>query len=146
MKISLLLTPLLFAASSYSIGYEELLAQKKVTLNANQLQLGKIFKEIENQTKLTFFFSNNCVDITKTASINVKDETLENVLNTLISNKYTYVLKDNYIVVSEKQNQQPQKNTKKIVEGTVKDKKGEPLIGVNIIVKGTKIGSTTNET
>ncbi|PKO98928.1 MAG: SusC/RagA family TonB-linked outer membrane protein [Bacteroidetes bacterium HGW-Bacteroidetes-8] len=154
MKVILLFIPLLFTFSSaypitsaYPISIEEILVQKRVSITAQKQQLSKIFKEIESQTKLTFFFSNNCVDVTKTASINAQDETLDVVLNTLLGNNYSYVLKDNYIVVNENrvQQQQPQTSTRKKVEGTVTNFKGEPVIGVNILLKGTRFGTYSDQ-
>jgi TonB-linked SusC/RagA family outer membrane protein len=155
MKVILLLIPLLFTFSSaysisdaFPISIEEILLQKKVTITAQKQPLSKIFKEIESQTKLTFFFSNNCVDVTKTASINAQDETLDVVLNTLLGSNYSYVLKDSYIVVNEnkaQQQQQPQRSVRKKVEGAVTNIKGEPVIGVNILLKGTRFGTYSDQ-
>jgi hypothetical protein len=155
MKVILLFIPLLFTFSSahsitsaYPISIEEILVQKRVTITANKQMLSKIFKEIESQTRLTFFFSNNCVDVTKTASINAQDETLDVVLNTLLGNSYSYVLKDNYIVVNEnkvQQQQQPQQSVRKKIEGAVTTIKGEPVVGVNILLKGTRFGTYSDQ-
>jgi TonB-linked SusC/RagA family outer membrane protein len=118
---------------------------KKITLNVNSKELSSVFKEIEHQTKLTFFYSNDCVDVKKKVTINVKEETLDNVLLKLLGEGYVFSQKDNFIVIKEKQQEDTQKITKKRIDGFVTDSKGVPLPGVNVIVKGSRKGIATDE-
>lgn len=121
------------------------ISMKKITLNVNSKELSSVFKEIEKQTKLTFFYSNDCIDVKKKVTINVKEETLDNVLFSLLGSGYSFSQKDNFIVIKEKQQEENQKITKKRIDGFVTDSKGVPLPGVNVLVKGSRAGVATDE-
>ena len=54
-----------------------------------------------------------------------------------------YKILDNKIVLTAKETKVTQQKTKPVA-GTVKDKNGEPLIGVSIMEKGTTNGTVTD--
>ena len=57
-----------------------------------------------------------------------------------------YEIKDNKIYLFEKESDgsTPVTTQKKKITGVVTDSNGETIIGANIIIKGTNIGTTTN--
>ena len=64
----------------------------------------------------------------------------------IVGDRYQYELSGNLIIVTESKlgtPTTPQAQKRKIT-GTVKDKKGEPLPGVNVLVKGTSVGVATD--
>lgn len=73
---------------------------------------------------------------------------MEEVLNTLLKNKdISYKIEENIIYLSEKgvpaPTQQPT-GKERTITGRVLDAKGEPLIGVSILIKGTTDGAITD--
>lgn len=116
----------------------------RLTLNHQNKALEVVFKDIERQTKHYFFYNNNVVDLSKQVTINVKNETLRNILTTLIGKDYDYSFEDNLIVISPKP--QPVRNLslakaeKVTIKGTVVDSHGEPLMGATVFEKGTQNG------
>lgn len=79
----------------------------------------------------------------RTVSVNSKDNIREILDDIFADSNIEYSIVDNQIILSnKKQTTSPQQTT--IVKGTVKDNKGEVLIGVNVKVKGTTNGTITD--
>ena len=121
-----------------------------ITLAQNNVSLKKVFREIEKQSGYQFFYKDRLIRQTGTISINVKNATVETVLNECFKNQpLSYTLLDKIIVVK------PKKQLEfinpiavlpapvNIVRGTVKDEQGNPLAGVSVLLKGTTKGTST---
>jgi protocatechuate 3,4-dioxygenase beta subunit len=98
----------------------------------------EVLKAIERQTEYTFFYNDAFVDLNR--PVHVEQQTVE--VGALLSRLFkdtnlTYREQDNnFIVITPKE--QLQQGI--AVSGTVTDETGEPLPGVNIMVKGSTIG------
>lgn len=123
-----------------------------VTINFNNDDLLAAFSKIESVSDLHFAF--NKEDIVKDVKFNKSFENIS-VYDILLQIAQESGLKfqqvNHMINVSAIPDQKPDKdNSIEInlqavtVEGTVKDKDGEPIPGVNIVVKGRAIGTTTD--
>ena len=86
---------------------------------------------------MSVVYNTNDVDINRVISIKVTKESLNNVMNQLFRGvNVSFSIVDNHIVLSAKSNkEEQQKKTPITASGTVTDSKGEPLIGVSILVK-----------
>ena len=122
-------------------------AAAQLTLSTPRTTLGTVIKQIQSQSKYQFFYNDKLSTVT-VEPLKVKDASLEQVLNTLLKNKdISYKIEDNIIYLSEKENsdsQQQQSGKERTITGQVVDAKGEPLIGVSILVKGTTDGAITD--
>lgn len=122
-------------------------AVAQITLSTPRTNLGTVIKQIQSTSKYQFFYNDKLATI-MVAPLNVKNTSLENILNTLLKGKdITYKIEDNIIYLSEKVyvEQTPQQVGKeRVISGQVVDSKGEPLIGVSVLVKGTTDGAITD--
>ena len=122
-------------------------AAAQLTLSTPRTTLGTVIKQIQSQSKYQFFYNDKLSTVT-VEPLKVKDASLEQVLNTLLKNKdISYKIEENIIYVSEKENSdslQQQSGKERTITGQVVDAKGEPLIGVSILVKGTTDGAITD--
>lgn len=122
-------------------------AAAQLTLSTPRTTLGTIIKQIQSQSKYQFFYNDKLSTVT-VEPLKVKDASLEQVLNTLLKNKdISYKIEENIIYLSEKENSdslQQQSGKERTITGQVVDAKGEPLIGVSILVKGTTDGAITD--
>jgi len=101
-----------------------------------------VLKEIESKTSYRFFFSDDFVDIHKVVNIDVESEDIKDFLSTIFQNStVTYKILENNIVVITPVTTQLQGI---VVTGRVTDETGDPVSGANVLVKGTKIGVTTD--
>ena len=122
-------------------------AAAQLTLSTPRTTLGTVIKQIQSQSKYQFFYNDKLSTVT-VEPLKVKDASLEQVLNTLLKNKdISYKIAEHIIYLSEKENSdslQQQSGKERTITGQVVDAKGEPLIGVSILVKGTTDGAITD--
>ena len=126
-----------------SLGSSFVFAQnQQVRLSGNNLTLKSAFKQIEQQTKL--FVDYNTQDVNDSRVIkkipagnNVKD-ILEQLLE---GTNCSVTFSNGHIIISKKA---PASSKTKKVTGVVKDEKGEPVIGANVVEKGTTNGIITD--
>jgi TonB-linked SusC/RagA family outer membrane protein len=112
-----------------------------LTLRTQNATLQELFKEIEKQSDYRFFYNDELVMAANTVSLDVKDLSIDEILAKSLANtrlKYRKMA-NNLIVISSTELLQSI-----VVSGTVADATGEPMIGVNVFVKGTSIGSITD--
>jgi TonB-dependent starch-binding outer membrane protein SusC len=132
---------------AYAVGYGQ-----KITLNEKEVALTKIFKEIKKQTGFRFFYLSQQMEEAKKVTINVKDASLNEVLQLCFKDQpFGYEVKDNVVVIKEKKsivveaNKQPLITGDPVtVSGKVTDAQGHPLVGANVKVKGSSVGVTTD--
>lgn len=137
MKITLLLTCLLTLSVSGSVYSQNTL----LNLDLKDKTVRDVLKSIEKQSSFRFFYNDEFTDLNRSITLTADDKTIEDVL-AIVFNKadVTYkVLENNLVVISPVTYVQ-----QLVITGTVNDSKGEPIPGVNILVKGTSIGSITD--
>ena len=99
-----------------------------------------VLNTIEKQTDYLFVYNIN-VDTDQKVALNTVNQPVKQVLDNLFKNiGLNYVQEGSYIVVSKSEAEQQ----KKFVTGTVIDMNGEPVIGANIVEKGTTNGIITD--
>jgi iron complex outermembrane receptor protein len=117
----------------------------KVTIKMNDVSLIEVFDEIKSQTGYKFMYKSSDVNEQQKISITKLNSEIKVVLDELFTKtNLTYVLKGKQVLVSKKKeiNTKTQKK-KKTISGIILDEFGDPLPGVNIVVKGTTIGTMT---
>lgn len=130
------------SASTYAQGY-------KLSMNKQNSSIIEILKDIENNSEFTFFFNDNKVNVNKKASINVKDATLDEALAQVLKNTgYDYQIIDRQVLIktaSSSVSSVPSvQQNQKAITGIIKDVNGEPIIGANVVEKGTTNGTVTD--
>lgn len=114
-------------------------AQKtEITLKMNNATLREAIRSIEKQTEFVFFYSNDKIDLNKKVSFNIENGTINDILD-LISDDYAYIIENKQVLLIPKSSQ-----VSKRITGIITDPNGEPIIGANILVEGTTIGTITD--
>lgn len=112
----------------------------KVTLSVTNKPISEVLEQIEEQTDYSFIYDNKIVDTKQIATINAVAENTSSVLDKLFKDKgIAYIYKDKKFVLKKKEIP-----TKVKIQGVVKDNNDEPIIGANVIVAGTPIGTNTD--
>jgi len=111
----------------------------KLSFTSQQMTIEQVFDEISTQLKCDVFYSENQLDAQKLIRLPRLQMTLDETLQFVLADKYSYTIEKNAIVIASR----PTVSSKK-VSGTVKDEKGESLPGVTILLKGTTTGVTTD--
>jgi TonB-linked SusC/RagA family outer membrane protein len=141
IKIPPLIVLILFLLNIYSSGYAQ---TGELNLTLNDVEIKEVFEAIENQSDYRFFYFSEQIDLGRKVSVNAVNESLTNILDDLFeSSQLTYQILDNRrVVILPAASDQ---DTKPIVTGRVTDKDTkEPLPVVNIRIKGTMDGTTTD--
>ncbi|WP_025762327.1 TonB-dependent receptor [Dyadobacter tibetensis] len=162
MKISsiqIMMALVLTTASWASSSAQEMLNQR-VNLIIKDASLRTILSEISQNTGVRITYNSKIVTPNLRGSLQAKNKPLSRVLDELLSpESITYMIIDDQIILRKKENNvgaQEDKHTENILhtqpgpevrklEGTVKDEEGIGLPGVNVIVKGTQQGTTTDQ-
>ncbi|GHT32533.1 SusC/RagA family TonB-linked outer membrane protein [Bacteroidia bacterium] len=106
------------------------------------MTLKAAFEEIEKQTNLSVDYEESRIDLNRKISISVADANVNDVLSLLLKNTgYVYTIKGSHVIISL---QKQQADNKVRITGTVTDENGEPIIGANVVEKGTTNGSITD--
>lgn len=99
---------------------------------------------IEQGTDYTFFINESRIDLTIPVSVHVTDGELNAVLDQVLARTpYEYAIKSRQILLSLREHSSASAPSGQAVEGVVKDKAGNPLIGASIVVEGTTEGTTS---
>lgn len=108
----------------------------KLSLDIRRQTIKEVFQAIENKSEYIFFYSNE-IDTDKTVSVQVKNQTIDQIMVQVLKNtNYTYSINDRQIYVKANTVLSSlQGEVKLLVTGIVVDPMGEPIIGANIIVK-----------
>ena len=121
----------------------------QLALTTPRTTLGTVIKKIQSQSKYQFFYDDK-LSAASVDPLKVKDASLQEVLNLVLKGKnITFKVEDNIVYLSEKSstptnNNQQQKGKERKVTGRVLDEQGEPLIGVNVLIKGSSSGVITD--
>jgi len=127
------------SANSYS-------QKTRLDINLSNTTLKSLFGYIEQNSEFVFLYRSEDFDTAKKLSIDLKDASINQILDLVLKNeKVVYDVYERQVVIRKAlepvNTQQPQK---KVISGTVRDSKGVSLPGVNVVVKGTTIGTVTD--
>ena len=91
----------------------------KLSFTSQQMTIEQVFDEISTQLKCDVFYSENQLDAQKLIRLPRLQMTLDETLQFVLADKYSYTIEKNAIVIASR----PTVSSKK-VSGTVKDEKG----------------------
>ncbi|WET02042.1 TonB-dependent receptor plug domain-containing protein [Flavobacterium sp. YJ01] len=119
------------------------LGQNKIHVRFKNTPLTEVFSTLEKQTNYVFFYNDDVLKSANTITLD-KDATIEEILNNALkSNNLTFDIIDKQVVV--KRNKKKAEQLEYDLTGKVNDKKGNPLIGVNVILKGKQSWDITRK-
>ena len=124
-------------------------AQQNYEVNCSNLRLSEVLKEVTRETGYKFVYSNTSVDVSQTVSVNVSSSDINVVLEAVFEGTgIGWTLMDRQIALH--QEVAPQKPTAssrqdvRTVRGQVLDDVEQPLVGADVLVKGTTRGVYTD--
>ena len=137
------MTFLFFFSSAICLQAEMVKSQnKRITLDKSNVRLENILNDIESQTNLLFIYNKN-VNVNRKVSVKANDISLEDVLQNLLGNSVTFKIEGTYIVLSPASVTETKQQTRS-VKGNIVDQNGDPVIGANIVEKGTTNGTISD--
>lgn len=118
----------------------------KVTLHAENAAVRDVLKEIEKQTDYLFIYNPQEVTLSGSTSLVAEGKIVAEVLNELFAGTDIFYAMEgaNIMLMKRPKMSILQAENKKQITGSVVDEYGEPVIGANVVEKGTTNGTTTD--
>ena len=137
---------ILMCCFTFSLSANSFAQQEKVNLDLRDVSIKTLFSEIQRQTKLHFIFSSEQANRLDKLTVKATDETVKSVLDRIFEGTgFSYTFRDDIIMVRFEGEQAAQQVKKEMeIRGVVKDKNGDPLPGVTVLVGGTTLGTATD--
>ena len=113
-----------------------------ITLDQDNVPVGQVMKEIENQSR--YLFINKGIDTDMTVSVDVDAQPVETALSQMFEGTdVTWSMDGAYIILTKKDEPQTPQGPV-TVKGTVRDQAGFPVPGAAIMIAGTSTGVVTD--
>ena len=116
--------------------------QEKLALSSTQLTVREIFDAISSQRRYDVFYNGEQLDLNRKVKFAQQVLNLEQVLDAVANNRFKYTLEDRTIILTPLTT--PQTVNSVTLTGQVTDQSNTPLPGVTVLVKGTKLGTSTD--
>ena len=114
-------------------------------MKANDCTIEEVLHKIELESGFGFFVNSKNLDLKRKVSVSVSNKNIFQVLEQVFKGVgIEYKVLDNKIVLAAKEKDVAQQRKERLIAGTVKDKNGEPLIGVSIREKSSGEGTITD--
>lgn len=115
-----------------------------VSLTMNNVTVKQAMDALKKQSGYSFVFSSEDVDTKKKVSVDADDQKVEDVVRQILDGQsVTYEIKGKNIVVRSI-TPMSSSQQKKTITGTIVDPSGMPVIGANVMVKGTTNGTISD--
>lgn len=121
-------------------------ADKKITLSFSNLPLKEAIRKVEAASGYTFFYDVHKTDLTQRVSLTAHHLPLEDAVRAMLQNtRLSFEITNRQIALFPRTAATPGRpQTPHKVTGVVRDGQGIPVIGANVVVKGTTNGTITD--
>lgn len=119
----------------------------KISISKDNANIQEVINAIEKQTDYLFIYNKKEVNVNQRVSVHATNKTVAEVLHNIFENtEISYAMQGNNIMLMKRE--KPENNRSitisqqsgKTITGKIVDAKGEPIIGANVIIKGTTNG------
>lgn len=118
---------------------------QNINLNLNNVTVKKAMETLKEENGYSFVFASGDINTQKVIRVKVNNGTIDQVVKQILQDqKVSYEIKNKNIIVQKNESSNQTDSNKKKVTGTVVDVNGLPIIGANIVEKGTTNGIITD--
>lgn len=139
-----------FSAAMLLLSNSLAIAQQKLDINKKNVPVVEVIQHIRSNSEYSFVFDSDAIKRLKNVSVQLKDATVNQVLDACLSGtNFTYTVDSKTIIIKPKPAPAQMTITvqaAKQVSGTIKGQDGKPLSGVIIHLLGTELKTVTDQT
>lgn len=118
---------------------------QNITLRMSNVTVKQAMDELKSKSGYSFVFSSQDVDTHKNITVESDNQPLGHVISQIVAGQgLAYTIEGKTIILRKATAGLVQQQNNKRITGVVKDANGEPVIGANIVVKGTTNGTITD--
>jgi TonB-dependent starch-binding outer membrane protein SusC len=129
------------SASSYS-------QSTRLDIKLKNGTIGELIDKVEKNSEFVFLYRNDELNLDRQVTIELENATIQQVLEAgLKSQNIAWDVYDRQIILRKSQSvatKELASQQQRTITGVVADQSGQPLPGVTVLVKGTTIGTVTN--
>ena len=126
-----------------SVSARSVAQNQRVSLNLRNCTVMQLFEEIQQQTRLFFFYDQKHFQGQNVLTVRADDEEVGGLLKRLFADKNVeFVFEDQTVIVRPAVSRKQVNG--KVVKGVVRDAAGHVLPGVTVVLKGTTLGTSTD--
>ena len=114
----------------------------QITVNMKNKPASEVVKQIEKVSKYRFFYKKGLPGMNTPITVEANDQSIDAVMGQVVKQiPVSYTVKGGtQVVISESELQNGTVGKSKTVKGVITDMNGEPVIGANIVQKGSTNG------
>lgn len=122
------------------------LFSQNISLHISQTTVKKVMEALKKEYGYSFVFESGDVNTQKIISVQIQEQSIDEAVKQILqSQDLSYEIKNKSIIIQKKSTEKQTGNQeKKQVTGVVADNTGEPIIGANVVEKGTTNGTITD--
>ena len=121
--------------------------KERITIQVKNQPIQKVFDDLSKQTGLKFFYGEAIANRNVQVNLKFKNAPINSVLNEITRQANLYFKRENNTIAVSLGNagnaSVPVTQDRKVT-GIITDEQGEPIIGANVVVKGTSKGTVTD--
>lgn len=146
-NVFLFLSFFLFVYLSITPLQAQVKKDNQISLDVRREAVDKVFARINSQTNLKFFYDQTIVDQSAPVTLRLRDVSIEKILDEITrQTNLIFNREGNTILVSSVKRNEANASIEKprSLTGSVYDSYGQPIIGANVVEKGTSNGTITD--
>ena len=118
----------------------------KISIPRSSLTVSELLSKIESQTDYLFVYNKQNVDTKRTVTVDAENKAVSEILDEAFEGTGIHYVMEGHNIVLTRNNEDTAsvQQNKLAIKGIVTDTKGEPIIGANILEKGTTNGTITD--
>jgi TonB-linked SusC/RagA family outer membrane protein len=143
MRIRILVLILCLAGPFASRAFAQ---SAKINLKVENASFQEAVNILQKESGYYFFYKSEDIPSDLKVTVNLKNTDINEVMSVLLNNTaLSYKIVDTYIAIVKKDVQQKTETKQAFkITGTVRDKQGNTLPGVTVVLKGTSLGTITD--
>lgn len=116
-----------------------------VTIDFTEIPLSEAIRKLEQASEYRFFYDAAKIDMNQPVSLHVQNRALPAAIASMLKpTPVDYQITRKQIALFPRHTESHDKTQKRLISGKVTDNRGEPVIGANIVEKGTTNGTVTD--
>lgn len=147
IRLMKLIVLLLIAGLSQVVAFP-LEKPTNVSISVRSESLENVLKSIEKQSDFLFFYHKNDINKNEKVTIDKKNCSIYEIMDILAKEaKVNYAIKERHIVLTARKGETKRAGASqqnREISGVINDINGEPIVGANVVVRGTTNGTITN--
>lgn len=130
---------------AFFLGISGFAAMAQITLSLKNKPVREVIKEIEKKSDYRFFYNDDLSGLNNQVSIQVNNQNINAVMDQIARQaSVSYVVRPNKQIVLSAESAKSSQDSRKTLTGVITDEAGEPVIGANVVEKGTTNGTVTD--